>query len=69
MKIKETIYTETYDDRGRLIKRVRTTNVTDLRPDFDDCGRDERAGFDGIQRVSVKRIREAVEDYRRTNEW
>lgn len=68
MKIKETIYTETYDDRGRLIKRVRTTNVTDLNsdPDYD---RLERPGFDGVQRVSVKRIREAVEDYRRTNEW
>lgn len=68
MKIKETIYTETYDDRGRLVKRVRTTHVTDLGMDRERYDREERAGF-GCRHASVKRIQEAIDDYYMSDQW
>lgn len=69
MKIKETIYTETYDDRGRLIKRVRTTHVTDLGVEQQRHDRYERTGFGDCHRSSSKRIREAIEDYYMSDQW
>ena len=69
MKIKETIYTETYDDRGRLIKRVRTEHFTDLGPDPDYYARDERVGYSGCHKASSKSIEEAIADYLMSNQW
>ena len=68
MKIKETIYTETYDDRGRLIKRVRTEHFTDLGPD-QGYERDERVGYGSCHRASSKSIEEAIADYFMSNQW
>lgn len=69
MKIKETIYTETYDDRGRLVKRVRTTNITDLGSERERYEREDRVGFSNCHRASYKRIHEAIEDYLMSEQW
>jgi hypothetical protein len=65
-KIKEIIVRE-YDDRGRLIKRK--SSVIVLEEDRDN---EERSGFrrfSDFQRSSDRRIREAIEDYRMSEEW
>jgi hypothetical protein len=66
MKIKETIIRE-YDEHGRVIKRTSTVVVLD-----ENRGYDERCGFSrfgDFQRSSNKRIREAYEDYRMSEQW
>jgi hypothetical protein len=67
MKTKETIYT-TYDARGRVIKRTSTVEVFDSDEDrrHDDrvhcrCG--------DLHCASSRRIREAYEDYRMSDQW
>lgn len=68
MKIKETICTE-LDERGRVIRRTRTVDVTKSDTDLGyDYG--TRYGRPSSPReVSSKRIYEAYEDYRNSCEW
>lgn len=68
MKIKETICTE-FDERGRVVRRTRTVDVTESRMDrgYDYGTRYDRTG--GPREVSSKRIYEAYEDYRNSCEW
>jgi hypothetical protein len=66
MKIKETIIRE-YDARGRVIKSTSTVVVIE-----DNRNRDERcefSRFSDFHRGSNKRIREAYEEYRISEEW
>lgn len=66
MKIKETI-TREFDGRGRMTKRTRTVVVLD-----DDRDYEEHNGFcrvSDLHRGSNKRIREAYEDYRMSEQW
>ena len=66
MKIKETI-TREFDGRGRVIKRTRTVVVLE-----DDRDYDEPSGFNkfsDFHRTSNKRIREAYDDYRMSEQW
>lgn len=66
MKIKETIIRE-YDGRGRVIKRTSTVVVIDDdRIDDDRC---EFSRFSDFHRASNKRIKEAYEDYRMSEQW
>ena len=67
MKTKETIYT-TYDAKGRVVKRTSTVEVieTDEEQHRDDRGHC-RCG--DIPWASDRRIREAYEDYRMTDQW
>lgn len=68
MKIKETICTE-LDARGRVVKRSRTVDVVDFFEDREPANRRERCGFGELHRTSSKRIYEAYEDYRMSNQW
>lgn len=66
MKIKETIIRE-YDGRGRVVKRTSTVVVIDEDRDYDErCG---FSRFSDFHRTSNKRIKEAYEDYRMSEEW
>lgn len=67
MKTKETIYTE-YDARGRVVKRTTTVEVfeTERDRDYEERGYSRNGG---LHRASSRRIREAIQDYRMSDEW
>lgn len=66
MKIKETV-TREFDGRGRVTKRTRTVVV--LEDDRDYESHDEFCRFSDLHRASGKRIKEAYEDYRMSEQW
>jgi hypothetical protein len=66
MKIKETI-TREFDGRGRVVKRTRTVVVLEDDRDYDDHNGFSK--FSDFNRSSNKRIKEAYEDYRMSEQW
>ena len=67
MRIKETIYM-TYDAQGHVVKRITKVEVFESEPvrEEDYCGYGRNGG---LHQASGRRIREAIEDYRMSDEW